>query len=299
MPSLKKLIYIFLSILALFFITACGKPSPYPKNPDYSIKKPKVAYKPHKKNLVKMVKKLNGSPYVWAEEGPNNFDCSGYTYYMYGSMGIELPRVAREQAKAGQHIEPDQLQFGDLIFFDTTKKQNGNITHVGMYLGDGWFTHASTTKYEVVYSNLHASKYYKERLRVCRRYLPGQNSQTQIAGSLPWKTKLLNVPVASTSVPPPVTLAVGKTEPSINPTQSALQGRYYVQVGSFTGKPKSALLHKITSNGYKYKMIQFPKNGTQISKLLIGPYKEKATALKALPSVKANIEKAAFIAEIL
>jgi cell wall-associated NlpC family hydrolase len=46
-----------------------------------------------------MVKELQGSPYVWAEEGPNQFDCSGYIYYMYGSMRIEIPRIAREQAK--------------------------------------------------------------------------------------------------------------------------------------------------------------------------------------------------------
>ena len=48
-----------------------------------------------------MLKELQGRPYVWAEEGPNNFDCSGFIYYMYGSMGIEIPRVAREQAKTG------------------------------------------------------------------------------------------------------------------------------------------------------------------------------------------------------
>lgn len=249
-----------------------------------------------------MVKRLNGSPYVWAEEGPNKFDCSGYTYYMYGSMGIELPRVAREQAKVGKSIPPDQLEFGDLIFFDTTKKRNGKITHVGMYLGDGWFTHASTKKYEVVYSNLHTSKYYKKRLRLCRRYLPDQNSKTQIAGATPWETKPLRLPAAdTTSASIPVAQAVTNTKsPRDRPlTENSSPGRYYVQVGSFTGKPKGTLLQKIARNGYKYKMIQFPNNGTQISKFLIGPYREKATALKVLPSVKANIEKAAFIAEIL
>jgi hypothetical protein len=288
--------YIFVAILTLFLFTACGKPDHHPKNPNYTIKKPKVVYTPSKKNLGKMVKKLNGSPYVWAEEGPNNFDCSGYTYYMYGSMGIELPRVAREQAKVGKYIKPTQLQYGDLIFFDTTKKRNGKITHVGMYLGDGWFTHASTTEYEIVYSNLRTSKYYKKRLRICRRYLPDHKTNTKIAGiTTPWKTN--SSPKLGDTIPLPV---VAK-KPSIKRPliETASSGTYYVQVGSFTGKPKSALLNKITRNGLKYKMIQFSRNGTQISKLLIGPYKDKATALEVLPKVKFHIEKSAFIAEIL
>lgn len=297
-----KLTYIFVPVLALFLFTACGKPDHHPRNPNYGIKKPKVVYTPNKKNLGKMVKKLNGSPYVWAEEGPNNFDCSGYTYYMYGSMGIKIPRVAREQAKVGKYIKPSQLQYGDLIFFDTTKRRNGKITHVGMYLGDGWFTHASTKKYEVVYSNLRTSKYYKKRLRICRRYLPDQKSKPQIAGTTaPWKTQPLLIPAATIPTSPAAAQTVANIEPSIHRPliESTSSGTYYVQIGSFSGKPKSALLHKITRNGYTYKMIQFPKNGTQISKLLIGPYKNKATALEVLPKVKASIEKAAFIAEIL
>jgi len=293
---MKRLTYILLPILALFLLTACGKPDHHPRNPNYGIKKPKVVYKPSKNNLGKMVKKLNGSPYVWAEEGPNNFDCSGYTYYMYGSMGIELPRVAREQAKVGKYIKPTQLQYGDLIFFDTTKRRNGKITHVGMYLGDGWFTHASTKKYEVVYSNLNTSKYYKKRLRICRRYLADNKITAETESAAIWKTKPIPVPAAIAT-----TKSVSIKKPTMQRPviESTSPGTFYVQVGSFTGSPKSALLRKVTDNGLSYKMIQFPKNGTQISKLLIGPYKDKISALKVLPKVKSNIEKSAFIAEIL
>ena len=168
----------------LFHLTGCGKPNPHPKHPNYKITKPKVTKTPSKKNLSKMVKKLQGSPYVWAEEGPNNFDCSGFTYYMYGSMGINIPRVAREQAKVGKKISMKELQYGDLIFFATSTSNKHKITHVGMYLGDGWFTHASTIKNEVVYSNLFTSPYYKKRLRVCRRYLPTSTTQ------LSWQQQL-------------------------------------------------------------------------------------------------------------
>lgn len=176
---MKKTTYIILALALMMLANGC-KPSPHPKHPDYKIKKPSVKYKPNKTNLSKMVKSLQGRPYVWAEEGPNYFDCSGFTYYMYGSMGIDIPRVARKQAQCGQQVAVSDLKYGDLIFFDTDRKPKGNITHVGMYLGDGWFTHASTTNYEIEYSNLNTSKYYKERLRTCRRYLPAMENTPNI-----------------------------------------------------------------------------------------------------------------------
>lgn len=174
----------------MIFMSGC-KPSPHPKNPNYKIKKPTVKYKKaNKKNLSKMVKKLQGRPYVWAEEGPNYFDCSGFTYYMYGSMGISIPRVARKQAKCGVKVDVADLRYGDLIFFDTDKNPKGKITHVGMYLRNGWFTHASTTNYEIEYSNLNTSKYYKSRLRMCRRYLPMQTSIKLAKSNIkPWSVK--------------------------------------------------------------------------------------------------------------
>jgi len=284
-------------LLFTLLFTACSKPPHHPKNPHYAIEKPKVKYPARKKSLEKMVKKLKGSPYVWAEEGPNKFDCSGYTYYMYGSMGIQLPRTAREQAKGGKYIKPSELKYGDLIFFDTTKRRNGKITHVGMYLGDGWFTHASTTKYEVVYSNLRTSPYYKKRLRVCRRYLPETQKRDlpKTASSttpIPWTTKAFNRLKTNTDA------RVAKNAKRVL-IDNSKTGAFFVQVGSFSGSPKSALLYKIRRLGYNYKIIKFPKNGKQISKLLIGPYRYRSTALAILPKVKKEIEPAAFIAEIL
>ena len=278
-----------LAAMGTLFIHGC-KPPHHPSNPNYAIKKPPVKYEPSTKSLDKMVKKLQGKPYVWAEEGPNNFDCSGFTYYMYGSMGIEIPRVAREQAKNGKEIKMHELIYGDLIFFDTEVKRRGRITHVGMYLGNGWFTHASTTKYEIVYSNLNTSAYYKKRLRVCRRYLPEDKTKIVKADAQkPWKTKE-SIQIKAAPV------ATAKTTPKVIKKHEL--GNFYVQVGSFTGKPKEALLHKITRAGYHYKIIAFPINGKQISKLLIGPYKQRADALTLLATIKNKIQKDAFIAEI-
>jgi len=270
--------------LTLMILLGGCKPDPHPKNPDYSIKKPTVKYRPSKENLGKMVKELQGRPYVWAEEGPDQFDCSGFTYYMYGSMGIEIPRVAREQAKNGNEIKMHELKYGDLIFFDTDKNPKGKITHVGMYLGNGWFTHASTSQYEVVYSNLNTSPYYKKRLRICRRYLPESKEKIAVKDVKPWKAQKVKK----------------EDTPRIMPqiAQPSSVGNYYVQVGSFSGQPKTSLLSKITKAGYHYKIIKFPINGQQISKLLIGPYHTRSDAVELLTNVKTHIQKDAFIAEI-
>lgn len=283
--SMRRRIYVSVIFLPLFLLTAC-KPDPHPKNPDYRVRKPLVRYQPNQQSLEKMVKELQGRPYVWAEEGPDQFDCSGFTYYLYGSMGIEIPRVAREQAKNGDEIKMDELVYGDLIFFDTNKNPKGEITHVGMYLGNGWFTHASATEYEIVYSNLNTSPYYKKRLRICRRYLPDAKEKISMDNAKPWKTK----EALKAKISPVTTL------PKV--TKKHELGHFYVQVGSFSGKPKDALLHKITRAGYHYKLIAFPVHGKEISKLLIGPYRQRSDAVALLENIKKQIQKDAFIAEI-
>ena len=297
---MKKLITLFISLILLFLLDACSqrKPSAHPKHPHYEIKKPKVKYTPSKKNLAKMVKKLQGSPYVWAEEGPNNFDCSGFTYYMYGSMGIEIPRVARNQAKVGKRIPANQLQYGDLIFFATNKRSSRRITHVGMYLGDGWFTHASTVKHEVIYSNLFTSSYYKKRLRICRRYLPDDASRRKMPSQPTWKVAHKEPKKVEPVVKPEQKRAIVIKAPIHEIEKSSVDGNYYVQVGSFIGSPKHALIYRISRQGLHHKVIQFPKDGQQISKLLIGPYFTRNEALAILPVVREKIQKDAFIAEI-
>ena len=80
--------------------------------------------------------------------------------------------------------------------------------------------------------------------------------------------------------------------------QPSKQGTYYIQVGSFSGKPKSGLLYTITRKGFSYKLIEFPKAGRSISKLLIGPYMTHKEAEHILDRVRHEIQKDAFIAEI-
>jgi hypothetical protein len=281
--------------MMILFSGCGGKPPHHPKNPHYEIKKPKIKYRPSKKNLAKMVKQLQGSPYVWAEEGPNYFDCSGFTYYMYGSMGIEIPRTAREQAKVGKYVAPNALQYGDLIFFATSKRSRHKITHVGMYLGDGWFTHASTVKHEVIYSNLFKSKYYQNKLRICRRYLPEKNRKL-IAPKQPLWTETSTA--TTSSKPSSMKKAIVIKAPRNQLENITPEGTYYVQIGSFVGNPEVVLMARIKAQNLHYKIIRFSQNGKKVSKLLVGPYKTRNQALIMLKQVRTTIEPTAFIAEI-
>ena len=299
---MHKLLSFFVPLTLLLMLSACSKPAHHPKHPNYKIIKPSVKYTPSVKNLDKMVKQLQGSPYVWAEEGPNNFDCSGFTYYLYGSMGIEIPRVARHQALRGKKIDVNSLKYGDLIFFATSKRSRRKITHVGMYMGNGWFTHASTAKYEIIYTNLFTSKYYKKRLRVCRRYLP----ETDIIKSpqdKPWlRNEVKSVPTY-TSTPAVPSLEAGKKAiviqaPTKGLSAGSSSGDYFVQVGSFSGQPDVHTLSKISSYGFNYKIIQFNRGNEKVSKLLVGPYLHRSEVVTVLEKVKQNIQKDAFIAEI-
>lgn len=79
-----------------------------------------------------------GVRYVWGGEDPSGFDCSGLVQYVYGEVGITLPRVAHDQYYAGPHVPRDQLRAGDLVFFH-------ELGHVGIYLGGGRFIHAPHT----------------------------------------------------------------------------------------------------------------------------------------------------------
>ncbi len=283
-----------LLLTSLLLLTAC-KPPHNPRHPNYKINKPRVIYTPSKRSLTKMVKKLQGSPYVWAEEGPYNFDCSGFTYYMYGSMGIDIPRVARNQAKQGKRVAVEDLQYGDLIFF-ATHKGSKKITHVGMYLGDGWFTHASTVKYEVVYSNLFTSSYYKKKLRICRRYLPEEQKKNIPA----WKSnkKLQEKTNPSKENSNYGQKAIVIKSPMSEIEQNSKKGNFYVQVGSFAGHPKRTLLNRIRRKGLHYKIIKYSRDGREISKLLIGPYPTYDVSSNVLIRIKKKVQRDAFIAEI-
>ncbi|QXW66296.1 C40 family peptidase [Streptobacillus moniliformis] len=110
--------------------------------------------------ILKKAKKLMGKKYVWgAKVGDyNNFDCSSFVKTLYKEAGINLPRVSKEQSKIGNKIPLDELEIGDLIFFHTL----GNyVSHVGIYIGNNEFIHASSKANKTIVSKL--SGYYRQK----------------------------------------------------------------------------------------------------------------------------------------
>lgn len=193
--------YILYFVPIIFFFTGCGDPKPY-NYPNYDIIKPEKTCSPQRKNIQELLYSYLGKPYVWAEEGPDAFDCSGLTYNIYGSMGVEIPRVASEQAKMGKKVPFKDLQYGDLIFFGSPNKRSKRINHVGMYLGDGWFAHASSKDRKVTISHFEKEPIYRKRMKVCKRYLSEDErakymncdvplkkmESTTLSYTTPWKT---------------------------------------------------------------------------------------------------------------
>ncbi|MFD8171664.1 NlpC/P60 family protein [Streptomyces sp. NPDC059709] len=77
-----------------------------------------------------------GKPYVWGATGPDSYDCSGLTQAAWKAAGVTLPRVTYDQVNAGTTVPVSQAQPGDLVFF------YDDISHVGLYIGDGMMIHA-------------------------------------------------------------------------------------------------------------------------------------------------------------
>lgn len=116
--------------------------------------------------LIEVANKQLGKPYAWGANGPNSFDCSGLTYYVYkNALGVNLPRTSREQSKVGTKVDKKNLKAGDLVFFNTG---GSGISHVGMYVGNNNFIH-STQPGDTVKIHSINSSYYSRTFVTARR----------------------------------------------------------------------------------------------------------------------------------
>ena len=111
---------------------------------------------------VALAKQHLGTPYVWGGEAPGGFDCSGLMQWAYKQVGVDLPRVSTQQAKAGREVTAAEARPGDLVFFE-----RGKVDHIGMYAGGGQWVVAPKTGDVVKLQDVDLSK-----ATTIRRVLP-------------------------------------------------------------------------------------------------------------------------------
>ncbi|MDQ0215915.1 hypothetical protein J2S13_002335 [Oikeobacillus pervagus] len=155
---MKRLIIAFVSCLLLMIV------------PNYEAS----AANPNYDRLKPIAKKYVGVPYRWGGTTPRGFDCSGYITTVYREVGVSLPRTSNSMYRTGSAVSKNNLQVGDLVFFNTSGR---GVSHVGIYVGSNQFMHASTSR-GVIVSNLSES-YYRTRYVGAKRVLshygqPGQ-----------------------------------------------------------------------------------------------------------------------------
>lgn len=116
--------------------------------------------------IVNTAAKYLGVKYVWGGTTPDGFDCSGLVQYVLKSLGIDISRTTQEQIKEGVPVSKGDLQPGDLVFFES----NGDVHHVGIYVGNGMMIHAPRTGDVVRYQSIETPYYQSEYAGARRVY---------------------------------------------------------------------------------------------------------------------------------
>jgi cell wall-associated NlpC family hydrolase len=116
-------------------------------------------------NILGYASNYLGIPYKLGGNGPYSFDCSGFTKYVFNEFGYSIPRTAAQQANSlSTYVKKENLIPGDLVFF---RSKNQYIGHVGIYVGNGDFIHASSpgdvVKYDSIYSSYYSKNYVTAR----------------------------------------------------------------------------------------------------------------------------------------
>ena len=118
------------------------------------------------KKVIATAKSYLGTRYRMGGTTRKSIDCSGFTQAVLKKHKVNLPRTASQQASVGRHVDKKNLKRGDLVFFKGTYKRG--ISHVGIYLGNDRFIHASSGAKKVTISKL-SKAYYKSHYAGARR----------------------------------------------------------------------------------------------------------------------------------
>jgi LysM repeat protein len=138
---------------------------------------PEFAEKTTPEKLTTFARKLLNIPYKFGGNTILGIDCSAYVKKVYSLMGVSLPRTAREQFNEGEQIEKEELSVGDLVFFRTYASFP---SHVGIYLGNNLFIHASSKGKKVTIDNLE-TPYYMKRFIGAKRLISASEEEGKAA----------------------------------------------------------------------------------------------------------------------
>jgi len=139
-----------------------------------------VDYNDKQMALIELGKQYLGSAYVYGGASPNagGFDCSGFTQYVFrNSLNMSLPRRSKDMATVGIPVDYHQVKAGDLVFFNTL---GAEYSHVGIYIGDGMFFHASPSWGSIVIADM-TKDYFAKRYNGARRVLEVSNNSNILA----------------------------------------------------------------------------------------------------------------------
>jgi cell wall-associated NlpC family hydrolase len=114
-----------------------------------------------------------GTPYRFGGNSSYALDCSGFVQKVFRANGIELPRDSRSQAKYGYKVSLSELKPGDLLFFKTHRR---DVSHVGIYIGDGKMIHATTKGGQVKISSIY-DPYYRQRFLFAKRVVEAKGEE--------------------------------------------------------------------------------------------------------------------------
>ncbi len=127
-----------------------------------------------KERVLAKAKEFLGTPYGFGNKEAVQTDCSGSTQQVYKQFGVTLPRSAAEQARLGTQVDSNDLQVGDLLFYQTYKSEP---SHVAIYAGEGQIIHASYKSRRVQYDTIDKG-YYKQRFMYAKRLALGNQDSS-------------------------------------------------------------------------------------------------------------------------
>jgi len=157
----------FWALVAIALLSSCSSAPKY-RSHSADTKPTRDVAAAERNEVVEYAKTFLGTPYRNGGTSRNGIDCSGLVTNVYRNFSVSLPRTSLDQSRAGEPIERARVAPGDLVFFKTSRSQP--VSHVGIYIGDGRFIHASTSARRVRIDELQ-SDYFRKRYVTARRII--------------------------------------------------------------------------------------------------------------------------------